>query len=609
MTNSPIDPQGQRHDGGKEIGRVPRPTRVFAFIWTLLKARRVMFLLGLALMLLNRSSSLVLPATTRFIVDDIVAQRNLHKLPSIIAIILAATCVQALTSLGTARLITLGGQRIIADLRIQIFNHMSLLPISYYDENRVGTLVSRIMADVEGIRNLVGAGLMEFVGAVITAVLAFAMLLHISFSMTAVTALFVSSFLYLLVRMLRALWPIYRLRSRTIAEVTGRLAESLSGIRLVKSFNAEAYETNAFSVGVRTIMAIITRAITKENNLALLSHSTTGLIGIWVVYDGIHMVVEGRLSLGNYLTYTILLTYMISPLWTAVAAGTQLTEVIVGIDRSIDVLEQEQEHMVPENSIEVGEISGRVSFEQVSFGYSRDTPVLHNISFIAEPNKTLALVGSSGSGKSTIAHLICAFHHPQKGCVTVDGIDLRTVKLSSYRRHLGVVLQESFLFHGTIRENVAYGRLGATHEQIIGACHAARVDEFAEQLPDKYETVVGERGVKLSGGQRQRISLARALLANPRILILDEATSNLDSESEQIIQEALTHLMRDRTTIIIAHRLSTIQRADIILVLEDGQIIERGNHHELYSASGRYRSLYNKQHSMKLFSWLDYSSD
>jgi ABC-type multidrug transport system fused ATPase/permease subunit len=548
-------------------------------------------------MVVNRITALVLPATTRFVVDDIIGKRDLEKLPLILAMVLGATAIQALSSLGMTHILSKGGQRAIAETRVRLQAHMQLLPISFYDGHKVGTLVSRIMSDVEGIRNLMGTGFVDFIGSLLTALLAFIALFYLSPEITAVSVLFTVAFVYSLFRSLKTLWPLYWRRVGALADIAGRLTESFGGMRIVKGFGAEVHETARFSRDIERALALFLRAITSESVMTLLSQITGGLLGIWVVYSGIHMVVRGQLSLGGYLTYNILLAYIIAPLTAAVNVGVHLTDAVVGIERVLDVMEEEQEHERAERSVNIERPNGRIVFDRVTFGYCEDTPVLHNVSFIAEPNQITALVGPSGSGKTTIANLICAFYSPQIGQITVDGFDLRTLRLSSYRTHLGVVLQDNFLFHGTIRENVAFARPDVTDEEIQVACRIAQVNEFVDEFPLKYETVVGERGVTLSGGQKQRISIARALLHNPRILILDEATSSLDSESEQIIQNTLRHLMRDRTTIMIAHRLSTIRRADQILVVEKGRILARGTHDELYAGETRYRQLYDGQYS------------
>jgi len=568
---------------------------VFVLAWSLLRSRRGLFVTGILLLFINRASGLIIPATTRFIIDDIIGHREVQKLPWIIAILLFTAAIQALSALGTAQVLSKGGQRIVAEFRMKVQAHVGLLSLSFHDATRTGELVSRIMSDVEGIRNLLGTGIADFLGSLTTAVLAVVMLLRISPRIASLATVVVCAFVFSFGGLLKKLWPIYAQRGQAVSEVVGRLNESLGGIRVVKGFDAEGYEAEQFAVGIRKVLAILMHAITTESRLTLLSQATTSLLGIGVVYAGVHMVLSGELTLGGYLTCNLLLAYILTPLTTAVTAGLQLTEAGVGVQRALSLLDRETEQDNPKRSVELGQICGRISFDSVSFAYNEGKPVLHDVSFVAEPNQMIALVGHSGAGKSTVANLICGFHAAQDGQVAVDGVDLKTVKLSSYRRQLGVVFQDTFLFHGTIRENVAFANPDATEEQIVAVCRDAHVSEFAERFPEKYETVVGERGVRLSGGQKQRVSIARALLANPRVLILDEATSNLDLESEQLIQVALANLMQGRTTVVIAHRLSTIRRADQILVLEEGKIVERGTHETLYAAGARYRGLHDRQ--------------
>lgn len=568
---------------------------VLSLTWSLLRTRRRLFAAGLLLLFINRASGLVIPATTRFIVDDILGHHEIQKIPRIITILLATAAIQAFSSLGTAQVLSKGGQRLVAEFRIKVQAHVGLLPLSFHDATRTGELVSRIMSDVEGIRNLLGTGIADFLGSATTASLAFAMLIRISPRIALLASCFVFSFMFSFGGLLKKLWPIYAQRGEAVSEVVGRLNESLAGIRVVKGFDAEGYEAEQFARGIRKILAILMHAITTESRLTLLSQLTSSLLGIGVVYLGVHMVLSGELTLGGYLTCNLLLAYILTPLTTAVTAGLQLTEAGVGVQRALSLLDREREPDNPNRSVDLVQICGRISFDSVSFAYNEGKPVLHGVSFVAQPNQMIALVGPSGAGKSTIANLICGFHTAQDGQVTVDGVDLKTVNLSSYRRQLGVVFQDTFLFHGTIRENVAFANPEATEQEIIAVCRDAHVSEFAERFPEKYDTVVGERGVRLSGGQKQRVSIARALLSNPRVLILDEATSNLDLESERLIQAALVNLMQGRTTVVIAHRLSTIRRADQILVLEEGRIVERGSHETLYAAGARYRNLHDMQ--------------
>jgi subfamily B ATP-binding cassette protein MsbA len=456
------------------------------------------------------------------------------------------------------------------------------------------------MSDVEGVRNLVGTGLVEFVGGVMTAVIAFAMLIRISALMTGLALVVLVIFTLVLRSAFTIIRPIFRERAKITGEVTGRLTESLGGVRVIKGYHAEEREATVFGAGVQRLLDNVMKTLTAQSFMSLASTAVLGIVGSLVMFFGASQVLAGKLTLGGFVSYNAFLAFLIAPIFQMVAIGTQVTEAIAGLDRTHEILAERSEDADPARTENIPAIVGLVQFQDVEFSYEPDKPVLHGISFEARPGTVNAFVGSSGAGKSTIISLICAFHVPNSGRILVDGHDLAHVKLDSFREQLGVVLQESFLFDGTIRENVSFSRPFATEEQILNACRIARVDEFAERFPDGYDTVVGERGVKLSGGQRQRISIARAILADPRILILDEATSSLDSESEALIQEGLQYLMRGRTTFVIAHRLSTIRRADQILVVEDGRILERGTHPVLLELGGRYRDLYERQHGLEM---------
>jgi subfamily B ATP-binding cassette protein MsbA len=487
----------------------------------------------------------------------------------------------------------------ITELRRKVQEHVGRLPVAYYDANKTGALVSRIMSDVEGVRNLIGTGLVEFLGGLLTAVIALVVLVRISPVMTVVAfGLLLVSTLSLR-KAFGVIRPIFRERSKINAEVSGRLTESLSGVRVVKGYHAEAREHSVFTEGVQRLLDNVLRSLTMMSMMGLSTTVLLGVAGGLVMLIGAHEILAGSLTLGGFFTYTMFLGFLVAPVFQVVGIGTQLTEAIAGLERTREVLDERPEDEDPRRTVTLAEMEGEVVFEDVGFAYDPGKPVLQDVSFRASPGTVTALVGSSGSGKSTIIGLVAAFHVPLSGRILVDGVDLATVRLDSYRTRLGVVLQESFLFDGTIRENVAFSRPGACEDQILAACRIARVDEFAERFPDGYDTVIGERGVKLSGGQRQRVSIARAILADPRILILDEATSSLDSESEMLIQEGLAQLMRGRTTFVIAHRLSTIRRAHQILVVEAGKIVERGSHAALYAAEGRYRELYDKQHGLE----------
>ena len=573
---------------------------VWPDLWELVRPRRALLAFGLALMAVNRVSGLVLPASTKFLVDDVILKHRTRLLLPLVGAVLGATLVQGATSFSLTQLLSKEAQRLIAELRRKVQAHVGRLPVAYYDSNKTGILVARIMSDVEGVRNLVGTGLVEFAGGLLTAAIAFVVLIRISPTMTLFAFTCLVLFSFLLKKAFVTIRPIFRDRGKINAEVTGRLTETLGGVRVVKGYHAEEREEGVFAAGVQRLLGNVLRTLTATSLMSLSSTALMGIVGAVVMLMGARQILAGTLTLGGFFTYTMFLGYLVAPIFQVVNIGTQITEAIAGLERTHEVLAERPEDRDPRRTVELADIRGAIAFDRVDFAYDPAKPVLRNVSFSAEPGTVTALVGSSGSGKSTIIGLIAAFYVPVAGTITVDGVDLSTARLDSYRRALGVVLQESFLFDGTIRENVAFSRPGATDEEIRKACAIARVDEFAEAFPDGYETIVGERGVKLSGGQRQRLSIARAILADPRILILDEATSSLDSESEALIQEGLSFLMRGRTTFVIAHRLSTIRRAEQILVVESGEIVERGTHEELYAARGRYFDLYTRQHGRQM---------
>jgi len=568
-------------------------------VWALIKPRRGILALGLLLMAVNRVSGLILPASTKYLVDDVIGKHHIRLLTPIVLAVLAATVIQGLTSFTLTQLLSKSAQKMIADLRRQVQAHIGKLSISFYDSNKTGVLVSRIMSDVEGVRNLIGTGLVEFVGGLMTAMLSLVILLRISVTMTVIAFTVLLVFGIGLNKAFTTIRPIFRARPKITAEVTGRLTESLGGVRVVKGYHAEEREERIFSAGVQRLLDNVLKTLTATSIMSLSAAALMGLVSALVMFMGAHRILAGAMTLGTFLTYSIFLGLLVAPVFQIVAIGTQITEAITGLERTREILDEKLEDEAPGRVVKFPRVSGQVVMEDVNFAYDSRKEVLHDINFRAEPGTVTALVGPSGAGKSTIIGLIAAFYVPSSGRVLVDGIDLSTVKLDSYRTQLGVVLQETFLFDGTIRENVAFARPDASEAEILAACRIARVDEFAEALENKYDTIVGERGVKLSGGQKQRVSIARAILADPRILILDEATSSLDSESEALIQEGLRYLMRGRTTFVIAHRLSTIRRADQILVIEEGRIIERGTHTSLYAAGGRYYDLYTKQHSVE----------
>ncbi len=590
---------GMRGADGEPPRKRPPVRKVLPEIWRLVLPRKWLMLLGLVLMAINRVAGLVLPLETKWLVNNVLTEHNAKLLLPLVGLAFFATGVQAATSYSLTQLLSKAAQRMITDLRKRVQQHVGRLSVRFYDANRTGVLVARIMTDVEGVRNLIGTGLVQFVGGLLTALLVFLYLLYSNRDMTLIVFGVVLLFVLVLQKAFATIRPIFRERRRINAEVTGRLTESLGGVRVVKGYHAEEREASVFGKGVDRLLANVIRSLTATSMLSFASTTVLGVVGALVMLLGGRAVLAGKMSIGGYMQYTVLLAYMIAPVFQIVNVGTQLTEAVAGLDRTMEILSEKNEFDDPQRVNSMGEIQGEVRFEDVRFSYEPDKPVLKGLSFAARPDTVTALVGSSGSGKSTIISLVCGFHKPDSGRVLVDGIDLSTVRLDDYRAQLGVVLQESFLFDGTIRENILFSCPGASEEQFDTACRIARVDEFAEKFPEGYETVVGERGIRLSGGQRQRLSIARAILADPKILILDEATSSLDSESEAMIQNGLSYLMQGRTTFVIAHRLSTIRRADQILVVEGGEIIERGTHQSLYALGGRYWDLYTRQHGLE----------
>jgi ABC-type multidrug transport system fused ATPase/permease subunit len=568
-------------------------------IWKLIRPRRWALVGSFLLILANRFCSFVVPVSSRYLINNVMYRHQMDKLPLILGAVVGATFTQAGTTYVLDRYLGLTGQRVIAELRAQVQAHIGKLPISFYDENRTGVLVARIMTDVEGVRNLIGAGLLDLLGGVLTALIALVILIKISTLMTVLTFCILMAFGWGLKKAFGVTRPIFRERSRINAEVTGRLTESLGGVRVIKGYHAEENEARVFAEGVDRLLQNIARSISAQSLMSLCSTMVLGVVGAVVMYLGAKETMSHRIDVGDYVEFILLLAFMVAPVALLVSIGTQLTEAFAGLDRTAEILNERTEDNEARRNIEISTIQGNVVFEDVTFAYIVDKPVLHGISFVSKPGTVTALVGSSGSGKSTIISLICGFHTATGGRVLIDDVDLSAVLLSSFRQQLGVVLQETFLFDGTIRDNILFSRPHATKAQFMNACRIACVDEFAGRFPEGYETVVGERGIKLSGGQRQRISIARAILANPRILILDEATSSLDSESEAMIQDGLQYLMQGRTTFVIAHRLSTIKRAQQILVIEGGRIVEHGNHEFLYRQRGRYYDLYTRQHDLE----------
>jgi len=557
--------------------------------------RRNLFFVGLVLVFINRAAGLVLPGSTKYLIDDVVQKHRQELLIPIVAAVGVAVLIQAVTSYSLIQLLSTSAQRLIADMRIRVQEHIGRLPVRYYDGNKTGALVSRIMSDVEGVRNLVGTGLVEFIGGLFTAVIAFGLLLKINATLTLVALGFLLIFGLILRKAFTSIRPIFRERGKINAEVTGRLTESLGGVRVVKGFHAEAREAAVFEAGALRLFENVRKSLFATSVIGLASTLLMGIVSVTVMIVGGRLLLAGTMTIGDFFAFTLYLGFMVAPVFQMVGIGTQITEAFAGLDRMHEVLAEQPEDVDPVRTVSLERIQGNVRFENVTFEYEPGKPVLHGITLDAPSGAVTALVGSSGSGKSTLIGLVAAFAKPTTGSVCVDGIDVAAVRLDSYRSQLGVVLQDNFLFDGTIKENILFGRPSATDDDVLIAAQIARVDEFALKLDNGFDTIVGERGVKLSGGQRQRVAIARAILADPRILILDEATSSLDTESEAMIQEGLGALMKGRTTFVIAHRLSTIRSADQILVLEEGVIVERGNHRELLARSGRYFDLYMRQ--------------
>ncbi|WP_254061683.1 ABC transporter ATP-binding protein [Granulicella sp. L60] len=577
----------------------PRLNKVTGLISSLVRPHRFPLVVSLLLIIVERFCSFAVPISSRYLINDVMYQHQAKDLPIIIGAVILATSLGALITYVLDRYLAVTGQRLVTELRTQVQEHVGRLPISFYDKNRTGALVARIMTDVESMRNLIGAGLLDFLGGIFTAVIALGILLRISLLMTALTVCIILALGWFLKHAFGITRPLFRERSRINAEVTGRLTESLGGIRVVKGYHAEASEARIFSEGAHRLLENITLSINAQAFMSLCKTMVLGVVAALIMYLGAKEVGSNHLDVGSYVEFTMLLAFMVAPIVMSVNIGTQLTEAFAGLDRTLEVLKEAEEDSEPTRTHLMESVIGHIAFRDVTFSYLPGKTVLHGLTFDSPPGTVTALVGSSGSGKSTVISLICGFHNANGGQVSVDNVDLSTIRLGRFREQLGVVLQETFLFDGTIRENVLFSRPGATTAQLLEACRIARVDEFAESFPDQYETIVGERGVKLSGGQRQRISIARAILADPRILILDEATSSLDSESEALIQSGLKHLMQGRTTFVIAHRLSTIRRADQILVLEKGRIVERGTHESLYREEGRYYDFYTRQHGVE----------
>ncbi|WP_417873427.1 ABC transporter ATP-binding protein [Xanthomarina gelatinilytica] len=562
---------------------------------TIIWPRRNLVFIGLILIVLSRLSSLVLPWKSKALLDEVIPNKDYDLLYQLLLIVGIAILVQAVTSFLLTKILSVQAQYLISELRAQVQKKVLSLPIGFFDNTKSGELVSRIMTDVEGVRNLIGTGLVQMVGGSLTAVISLILLINISWSMTLFVLVPVAIFGYIALKAFGYIRPIFRTRGVINAQVTGRLTETLAGVRVIKAFNAEAQENKTFEVGVERLFQNVKKSLTAtafmtSSSTFLLGIASTGIMGI-----GGYKIMTGDLTVGDFLSFTLLLGFMIAPIVQMSNIGSQLTEALAGLDRTEELMNMTAEEDLEHRTVTLDKINGDLEFHEVSFEYEEGKEVLHNISFQAPSGSVVALVGSSGSGKSTIAGLAATFLNPKSGKVTIDQQDLSKVNLSSYRQHLGVVLQDEFLFEGTIRENILFPRPHATEEELQHAVKAAYVNEFTDRFENGLDTLIGERGVKLSGGQRQRLAIARAILADPKIIILDEATSNLDTESEGLIQKSLSELTKDRTTIVIAHRLSTIKKADQILVIENGYIAERGTHDELVAKEGRYYDLYTYQ--------------
>jgi ABC-type multidrug transport system fused ATPase/permease subunit len=562
-------------------------------------AHRGRLALGLVLMLINRLAGLVLPASSKFLIDDVIGQGRAELLMPLALAAGAATIVDAGTAFALSQVLGVAAQRAIANMRMNLQRHITRLPTSYFDSTQTGVLISRVMNDADGIRNLVGSGLVQLVGGLVTAVIALGVLFYINWQLTLISIIVLAVFAAGMIVAFGKLRPLFRERGKITAELSGRLAESFGGIRIVKAYTAEEREDRVFAAGALSLFENVRRTLTGISAVTSFGGIVIGAIGVVMMVVGGRAILAGTMTLGDFVMYIFFVGMLAAPLIQMSSIGTQLSEALAGLDRirEIKAMATEDDHDAARQPL--GILEGQVVFDAVSFEYDPGVPVLKNVSLSAPAGTTTALVGSSGSGKSTLISLIMGFNHPRSGRVLVDGRDLETVRLRDYRAQLGVVLQDNFMFDGTVAENIRFSRPGATMEEVKAVSRIAHCDEFVEQFPNKYETVIGERGVKLSGGQRQRVAIARAILADPRVLILDEATSSLDSESEALIQDGLRALRRGRTTFVIAHRLSTIRSAGQILVLEGGEIVERGTHDELLAANGRYRQLYDKQYKIE----------
>ena len=596
LRNQPAQPEPKPPDPKK------KPIR-WSAAWELARGllwvRRWRLALGLLLMLVGRLASLVPPYLSKSLIDDVAYQGQVELLPRLATMAGAAAVVQAITSFGLSQILGVAAQKAITDMRRRVAEHVMRLPVRYFDATQTGVLISRVMNDADGIRNLVGTGLVQLSGGIVTAVLSLGILLYLNWQLTLATIAVLLAFGGAMSYAFKTLRPLFRERGRITAEVTGRLTQALAGVRVVKTYTAERREDLVFTKGAHRLFRNVAKSLTGVSATTAFSNVIIGAIAVVIIVFGGQALAAGTMSVGELVMYVLFTGLMAMPIVQIASIGTQITEAFAGLDRIQEILNTPREDEEDARRAAVDDLEGDIAFDGVWFEYTPGVPVLKDVSFRAKAGTTTALVGSSGSGKSTLISLVMAFNRPAKGVVRVDGRDLMDLRLADYRSHLGVVLQDNFLFDGTVAENIAYGTPHATREAIEAAAGVAHADEFVREFEKQYDTVVGERGVRLSGGQRQRVAIARAILANPRILLLDEATSSLDSESEAMIQDGLRTLRRGRTTFVIAHRLSTIRSADQILVLEGGEIIERGTHRELYALGGRYRQLHDKQYSFE----------